>query len=280
MLVGAGFAFSLGRAVRRRPGGRQPARHADRLLVRRARRPDHRHQRRRPQPALRALRRRRSSSPSAATPGSSRASPAATRRSRSPRRPPSAALVEGAQVAFSGIFASAIQVAAPVLIAVVLCDVAFGLVNRVVPQLNVFAVGFPAKVTIGLVLVGASLPFVAGWLVRRAAGLGRRRAADAEGGRLAMAENKTEKATPKKRQEARQKGQVARSMDAQRRRRADGLGARPVRVRPEHAAPDAGGDARRARLGRDARRRLQQGRRPSCSRPSAVHVALAAARPW
>ena len=50
-------------------------------------------------------------------------------------------LVEGAQVAFSGIFASALQVAAPVLLAVVLCDVAFG-----------------------LVLVGASLPFVGGWV--------------------------------------------------------------------------------------------------------------------
>jgi flagellar biosynthesis protein FliR len=73
-------------------------------------------------------------------------------------------LVEGAQVAFSGIFAAAIQVCAPVLIAVVLCDVAFGLINRVVPQLNVFAVGFPAKVTVGLVLVGASMPFVAGWI--------------------------------------------------------------------------------------------------------------------
>jgi flagellar biosynthesis protein FliR len=73
-------------------------------------------------------------------------------------------LVEGAQVAFSGIFASAIEICAPVLIAAVLTDVAFGLVSRVVPQLNVFAVGFPAKVTVGLVLVGASLPFVAGWL--------------------------------------------------------------------------------------------------------------------
>jgi flagellar biosynthesis protein FliR len=73
-------------------------------------------------------------------------------------------LVEGAQVAYSGIFAAAIEVCAPVLVAVVLCDVAFGLVSRVVPQLNVFAVGFPAKVTVGLVLVGASLPFVAGWL--------------------------------------------------------------------------------------------------------------------
>jgi flagellar biosynthetic protein FliR len=73
-------------------------------------------------------------------------------------------LVEGAQVAFSGIFASALQVAAPVLLAVVLCDVAFGLVSRVVPSLNVFAVGFPAKVAVGLVLVGASMPFVAGWI--------------------------------------------------------------------------------------------------------------------
>jgi flagellar biosynthetic protein FliR len=73
-------------------------------------------------------------------------------------------LVEGAQVAFSGIFGAAIQVAAPVMLAVLLTDVAFGLISRVVPQLNVFAVGFPAKVTVGLVLVGASLPFVAGWL--------------------------------------------------------------------------------------------------------------------
>ena len=36
--------------------------------------------------------------------------------------------------------------------------------SRVVPQLNVFAVGFPAKVMVGLLLIGASLPFVAGWL--------------------------------------------------------------------------------------------------------------------
>jgi flagellar biosynthesis protein FliR len=73
-------------------------------------------------------------------------------------------MVEGAQVAFSGILGAAVQVGAPVLLAVILTDVAFGLVSRVVPQLNVFAVGFPAKVTVGLVVVGASLPFVAGWI--------------------------------------------------------------------------------------------------------------------
>ncbi len=73
-------------------------------------------------------------------------------------------LAEGAQMAFGGIFGAAIQICAPVLLAVVLCDVAFGLVSKVMPQLNVFAVGFPAKVTVGLVLVGASMPFVAGWI--------------------------------------------------------------------------------------------------------------------
>jgi flagellar biosynthesis protein FliR len=78
--------------------------------------------------------------------------------------PKMSSLVEGAQVAFSGIFGAAIQVCAPVMLAVLLTDIAFGLVSRVVPQLNVFGVGFPAKVTVGLVLVGASLPFVAGWL--------------------------------------------------------------------------------------------------------------------
>jgi flagellar biosynthetic protein FliR len=73
-------------------------------------------------------------------------------------------LVEGAQVAFSGIFAAAMEVAAPVLLAAVLCDCAFGLVSRVVPQLNVFGVGFPAKIAVSLLVMAASLPFLAGWL--------------------------------------------------------------------------------------------------------------------
>jgi flagellar biosynthetic protein FliR len=73
-------------------------------------------------------------------------------------------LVEGVAKAFAGIFAAAVEVCAPVLLALVITDAAFGVVSRVVPQLNVFAVGFPAKVTVGLILIGASLPFVAGWV--------------------------------------------------------------------------------------------------------------------
>lgn len=81
---------------------------------------------------------------------------------------PSLALsVQGALNAFAGIFVSALQIAGPVMLALVLTDAAFGVVSRVMPQLNVFAVGFPAKIVIGLVLVSATLPFVGGWVADR-----------------------------------------------------------------------------------------------------------------
>jgi len=74
------------------------------------------------------------------------------------------AMVGGAQHTFSTIFLSAVELAAPVLIALVITDAGFGVVSRVMPQLNVFAVGFPAKILVGFLIVGASLPFVAGWI--------------------------------------------------------------------------------------------------------------------
>jgi len=73
-------------------------------------------------------------------------------------------LVGGAQTAFSQVFRSALELSAPVVLAIVITDAAFGVVSRVVPQLNVFAVGFPAKVTVGLLIISVSLPFTAGWM--------------------------------------------------------------------------------------------------------------------
>jgi flagellar biosynthetic protein FliR len=32
------------------------------------------------------------------------------------------------------------------------------------PQLNVFSVSFPAKIAVGLLVMGVSLPFVGGWI--------------------------------------------------------------------------------------------------------------------
>jgi flagellar biosynthetic protein FliR len=73
-------------------------------------------------------------------------------------------LISSADSVFGAIFTSAIEVAGPVMLALILTDAAFGVVSRVVPQLNVFAVGFPAKVVVGLLLVAATLPFVASWI--------------------------------------------------------------------------------------------------------------------
>jgi flagellar biosynthesis protein FliR len=74
------------------------------------------------------------------------------------------ALTAGTQQAFAGIFVSAIELAAPILLALIITDAAFGMVSRVVPQMNVFAVGFPAKIVVGLVIMVATLPFAGGWI--------------------------------------------------------------------------------------------------------------------
>ena len=74
------------------------------------------------------------------------------------------ALASGAMNAFVGLSVSAVELAAPVLLALLVTDAAFGMVARAVPQVNVFSVGFPAKVLVGLLLIGATLPFTASWL--------------------------------------------------------------------------------------------------------------------
>jgi flagellar biosynthetic protein FliR len=71
---------------------------------------------------------------------------------------------QAVQMAFANVLPAALMVAAPVLLAIVLSDAALGVVTRVVPSLNVFSIGFAAKIAIGLTVMAASLPFVAGWV--------------------------------------------------------------------------------------------------------------------
>ena len=73
-------------------------------------------------------------------------------------------LVGGVEEVFGTVFTAALEIAAPVMAALLITDVAFGIVSRVVPQINVFAVGFPTKVAVALLVVSASLPFVANWI--------------------------------------------------------------------------------------------------------------------
>ncbi|MBV8751211.1 MAG: flagellar biosynthetic protein FliR [Candidatus Eremiobacteraeota bacterium] len=52
------------------------------------------------------------------------------------------------------------QIAAPVAIALFLVNIMLGLMARVAPQMNVFVVGFPIQITIGLVMLIVSLPLL------------------------------------------------------------------------------------------------------------------------
>jgi flagellar biosynthetic protein FliR len=80
------------------------------------------------------------------------------------KAPQLGSLANAAETSFVSIFVSAIEVAAPVMLALLITDVAFGMVSKVVPQMNVFSVAFPLKVGVTLLVVTASLPFLGGWI--------------------------------------------------------------------------------------------------------------------
>jgi flagellar biosynthetic protein FliR len=61
---------------------------------------------------------------------------------------------------FSQAFFMVFQIAAPVGIALFLTNVGLALMTRVAPQLNVFAVGFPLQIMIGLTMIIISLPLL------------------------------------------------------------------------------------------------------------------------
>ncbi|MGH2858230.1 MAG: flagellar biosynthetic protein FliR [Solirubrobacteraceae bacterium] len=77
---------------------------------------------------------------------------------------PIATMTAGAVSAFGSIFVSAVEVAAPVLLAMLITDVAFGVVTKVVPQVNVFGVGFALKVGVTMLVIAAALPFISGFM--------------------------------------------------------------------------------------------------------------------
>lgn len=57
-----------------------------------------------------------------------------------------------------GVISVGVQLAAPAMVALLLTDLLFGLVNRVAPQINVFFLSLPVKMAVGLAIVLVSLP--------------------------------------------------------------------------------------------------------------------------
>jgi len=57
------------------------------------------------------------------------------------------------------IFLSGLQLALPVLAALLITNLALGILSRTAPQLNIFAVGFPLTLAIGLLVLALVMPY-------------------------------------------------------------------------------------------------------------------------
>lgn len=54
----------------------------------------------------------------------------------------------------------AVKLAAPIMVSILITNIAMGIMARTVPQLNVFVLGFPITIILGLAVLLFSLPFV------------------------------------------------------------------------------------------------------------------------
>jgi flagellar biosynthetic protein FliR len=62
--------------------------------------------------------------------------------------------------AVTGIMANGIQIAAPLMVTLLLVDIGLGILTRVAPAMNVFVLGFPLKISITLIMVSMTLGMV------------------------------------------------------------------------------------------------------------------------
>lgn len=64
------------------------------------------------------------------------------------------------------IFMHALQLSLPLIAALLITNLALGILTRSAPQLNIFAVGFPITLTVGFIVLALSLPYLAPLLER------------------------------------------------------------------------------------------------------------------
>lgn len=59
---------------------------------------------------------------------------------------------------FGTVLATGFKMAAPIVAAVLIADVALGTISRMVPQMNIFVIGMPLKIIVGLIIVALTIP--------------------------------------------------------------------------------------------------------------------------
>ncbi|MBW2436216.1 MAG: flagellar biosynthetic protein FliR [Deltaproteobacteria bacterium] len=76
----------------------------------------------------------------------------------------SGSLIEHVMGLAGNMFVITIKVGAPIIAALLLTSIAFGLIARTVPQMNILFVAMPLKIMIGLLFIGFSLPYLSAFL--------------------------------------------------------------------------------------------------------------------
>lgn len=69
------------------------------------------------------------------------------------------------------VFIIAVKISAPVVAVLIFTHVALGVVARTVPQINIFIVGFPLQIALGLIFLGLSAPIFVNYCIRLFNGL-------------------------------------------------------------------------------------------------------------
>ena len=72
----------------------------------------------------------------------------------------------------SSMFLAAIQITAPIMAALLIADLALGLLTRAAPALNAFSLAFPLKILLSVLLIGLVLYQIPGVLARMVEGAG------------------------------------------------------------------------------------------------------------
>ncbi len=58
------------------------------------------------------------------------------------------------------IFSVGLKLSLPIIAALLITNVALGILTRAAPQLNLFGIGFPVSLGVGLLLIGAVFPYL------------------------------------------------------------------------------------------------------------------------
>lgn len=113
-------------------------------------------------------------------------------------------------------FAIGLKIAIPIVLIMIMTDVGMGLVSRAVPQINVMILGMPVKMLVGILAISVSLPIIIKLFISSISYLPdifRKIITTVPLIMFIGADERTEKATPKKKSDSRKKGQIPRSKD-------------------------------------------------------------------